>query len=90
MYIQKVTEQEVLDMAKTYVSDELCTIRKLSNIFPYCKSTIHRVFRKMLKELDPELYKEVCKKIEYNIIMGRHRGGQSFKLKRAALKANNK
>jgi len=87
MFTQIITDEEVVEIAKIYAEDETATFRSLAEIFGYSKSTIHRIFKEILKGLDEELYKAVKKKISLNIKMRSIRGAKATQAKYARLKS---
>ncbi len=57
------------------------TVRKLADIVGVSKSTTHKDITERLEKIDPDLYNEVRKLLDYNIKMRSIRGGQALKEK---------
>lgn len=81
MFEVKFTDEEILEIAKVYIMEESCTLRKLSERFSIPKSTLHSAFRKRLKFIDEEVYDVVKEKLEFNAKVAPFRGGESTKRK---------
>lgn len=73
-------EQRILNEAK-YITSNCTTVRDTARAFKMGKSTIHRDMSKKLKELDPQLYKDVCFVLSCNLDERHLRGGEATRLK---------
>lgn len=71
----KISNNDLKDMAKEYISNKSATLRTIAKKFYYSKSAIHYCFRKKLKKIDLKLYEAVREKLEYNAKMAPYRGG---------------
>lgn len=57
------------------------TVREVSKLIGYSKSTVHNDLTNRLKEIDYSLYLDVKKLLEYNKKVRHIRGGEATKLK---------
>ena len=57
------------------------TVRQLAQVFKISKSTVHKDLHERLKEINPSLFEEVDKILQYHIDVRHIRGGQSTKQK---------
>lgn len=76
--------KEVSDRAVAlgeYILDTGATVRAAAKVFKISKSTVHKDVTEKLKILNPPLYDEVKKVLEYNLSVRHIRGGESTKRK---------
>lgn len=78
-------DDRVINCAKYYVNKS-STIREVANYFGLSKSQVHLDITKKLKNLDLDLYYEVCKLISKNKNERCIRGGLAIKTKYQLMK----
>ena len=86
--LQERIEKRTLEEAN-YIIETGATIRKTAETFGISKSTVHKDITYKLKNINYELYKEVSKVINNNLLERATRGGTATKEKYMKLKCKN-
>lgn len=66
-----------------YIASTGATVRATAKVFHFSKSTVHKDVSERLKEIDVELYKQVKKVLNVNLLERHVRGGEATKRKYA-------
>ena len=85
MGVKERIEYRAKEEAK-YIIESGATIRKTAEAFGVAKTTVHKDITRVLKQLDYEMYKEVNKVINKNLLERATRGGVATKEKYLKLK----
>lgn len=72
--------ERVIKIAE-FIVERRETVRGASKVFGISKSTVHADMCSRLKTIDPCLYEEVRRVLEYNLSVRHLRGGESTKRK---------
>lgn len=64
-----------------YILATNSTVRATAKLFKVGKSTVHKDVAKRLKSIDKQLYEEIRKVLDLNLLQRHIRGGQATKLK---------
>ena len=79
-YGQSSIDKRVVLFAE-YMLEKNATVRAAAKHFGFSKSTVHKDLTVRLKELDRQLYKEICVLLEKNLAERHIRGGNATKRK---------
>lgn len=77
-----VTDEQVEEIAKSIIATKL-TVRKAASIYKISKSSIHKLMKVRLLEVDSNLHKQVAEVFAYNYSQRSIRGGLATKQKHA-------
>ena len=78
-------EHRVTELAQ-FIIDQNATVRQAATRFAVSKSTVHKDIRTRLQDIDPDLYDQVSKILEFNLSERHIRGGIATKEKYLKLK----
>ncbi|HEY8436759.1 MAG TPA: sporulation transcriptional regulator SpoIIID [Haloplasmataceae bacterium] len=78
--MDKEIQERVLSIARDIIAHQE-TIRNIAKVYNVSKSTVHKDLSSRLLLIDPQMYEQVKKLMEYNKSMRHIRGGHSTKLK---------
>ena len=73
-------EERVIKEAR-YVIETGATVRTTAKMFHVGKSTVHKDMTERLKEIDADLYNQVKKVLEINLLERHLRGGEATRQK---------
>ncbi len=73
-------EKRAIELAE-YIIDNNATVRKTAKEFNISKSTVHKDVHERLKKINPALYREAQKVLEFNKSERHIRGGMATKEK---------
>ncbi len=82
-------DERVLRFAE-YMLETQCTVRAAAKHFGFSKSTVHKDVSIRLKNINYELYRQICTLLDTNLNERHIRGGNATKLKYTELKKNEK
>ena len=75
-----IVEERAVELGE-YIIESKATVRKAAKKFGVSKSTVHKDVSERLKNIDPQLYKEVKTVLEVNKAQRHIRGGLATKNK---------
>ncbi|MFS8500621.1 MAG: sporulation transcriptional regulator SpoIIID [Caldicoprobacter sp.] len=81
-------EERVLEIAN-YMIQSKATVREVAKVFKVSKSTVHKDVSERLPKINPILWEEVKKVLEYNKAERHIRGGKATRLKYKKMKEQN-
>ncbi|MBM7582444.1 putative DeoR family transcriptional regulator (stage III sporulation protein D) [Caldicoprobacter guelmensis] len=81
-------EERVLEVAN-YMIQSKATVREVAKVFKVSKSTVHKDVSERLPKINPILWEEVKKVLEYNKAERHIRGGKATRLKYKKIKEQN-
>lgn len=81
-------EERVLEVAN-YMIQSKATVREVAKVFKVSKSTVHKDVSERLPKINPILWEEVKKVLEYNKAERHIRGGKATRLKYKKIKEEN-
>ncbi len=76
-----IDKSALITQIATYIAQTACTVRDAGEEFGIGKSTVHKYMTEKLEAIDPELYKQVRKIIDYNLSVRHLRGGEATRKK---------
>jgi len=79
MRINQKIRQRVLDIAN-YILQSKSTVREAAKEFRVSKSTVHKDMTERLPIINPELFEEVRKHLDYHLVVRHLRGGEATKM----------
>ena len=87
VYLNKKIVSRVIEEGN-YIVKTGKTVREMSKVFGFSKSTIHKDLRERLLEIDTSLYRKVSNILQYHMDIRHIRGGESTRRKFLEKNAN--